>query len=183
MPGPPRHGLVYLVDMSGPAEQRRSAQRQAQMLEAAQTLAAVGSWAKDDADAPLQWSSSLRALVGLPDSVVSTRELWTSLVDPADRGRLADLATCDDDEAGPLDVRLQRWDGGHVVVEARTRRLVPGSGASGAYVGSARDVTAERRAMQQLSRSEEWRACSWTRLPTRWSSPTTAAGSPTSAGW
>ncbi|MFN8075606.1 MAG: PAS domain S-box protein [Kineosporiaceae bacterium] len=152
VPGPPPHGLVHLVDVEEQHRALARARADVAVLEEAEHLSGVGSWARSEGDA-MQWSPAMRALVGIPDTVEPTRDLWASLVEPEDRDAVAAVRADDGDEVGPFDLHLRCWDGALRTFEVRTRRRVPGSGADGAYVGIMRDVTAERARAGAAQRS------------------------------
>jgi PAS domain S-box-containing protein len=155
----PRRYTAWIHDLSECREAQaecREAQAECQrlnaLLERAEELAGLGSWAWSP-DGSLRWTDNLFRVLGLePGSVVPTVELFVERIHPQDRGRVVaqiDAARREGRFLG-LDMRIVRPDG--TVRELRASAGTPDPHSSSHdLVGTVHDVTEQRLAEREIA--------------------------------
>jgi PAS domain S-box-containing protein len=111
----------------------------------------LGTWDFNPLTGALDWSDRCKALFGLPPDVLVTYQTFLDGLHPGDRDRVDAIVKQALDPAGTGEYRTtyrtvgpangaERW------VEAQGRTLFDGGGRAVRFIGTIRDVTAERRA-------------------------------------
>ncbi len=133
-------------------------------LREAQRAGRVGSWERDLEKNTVRWSDELCRIFGLePGGFDSTPGIFLESVLPEDRERIrAHLErSLQGLERYGCEYRVRRADGEIRVVSAHAQSVTDASGKPVRVIGTAQDVTEQRRAEERLRRSsEELRALS-----------------------
>ena len=133
-----------LVDVTERARIAESLRNQTQELEAAQTLANVGTWVFDTSTGSMRWSDEMFRIHGLsPETFVPTVASTASLVVAEDRAAVerSTRSLRMKPRVGPYNYRIRLPNGeiGHLVGAARMIRNADGFGVR--ILGTALDVT------------------------------------------
>jgi len=162
--GRPNGALVVLRDIS----KRRAAEEKLRQshshLEVSQHIARVGSWEVDldfpsDLDAnPARWSDECYRLFGYqPGQAELARSSFLSRIHPEDRAgvRAVFYQAIQAGAVFEIEHRVTLDDGREHIIHERAEPLFdPATGKPLRYVGTAQDVTEQRRAEQNLRESE-----------------------------
>lgn len=167
------HGLAENLSFACESKTREEQRQRAEIalrtseanMAAAQSIAHFGSWELSlenlaDLDAnPLRWSDEMFRIAGFtPHAVPVSNELFFSLVPPEEREtiRLAVRTTVREGSLYSLDHRLLRPNGEVRVVHETAQLFVDEStGRPLKLVGTAHDITEQRRAEEALRQSNE----------------------------
>ena len=125
------------------------------LLAQAQRIAHIGSWEWDMRTDSVTWSEELFHIFGLrTDEFGGSYRAFLDLVHGDDRERADQIvrAAVKDGEDFEFDHRIVRPDGVERILHARGQVIMDGAGSSVRMVGTAQDVTAERRGEDALRR-------------------------------
>jgi PAS domain S-box-containing protein len=150
-----------LADLAMTSAENR---RRGELLEEAQRVAGIGSWAYEAETGRMTWSATMREILGVGADEPLTPDLFLAMVHPDDQERLATLSgeALSRGESSELEHRVVRPDGQERVLRVRARaEYWPDAGLRRMH-GTAQDVTdavrleAERRAaLAALAAREE----------------------------
>jgi diguanylate cyclase (GGDEF)-like protein/PAS domain S-box-containing protein len=107
-----------------------------------------GSFELDLRTGQASYSEGLRRILGVPEDVALTRELFLERVHPEDRDVVQAALGRAEREREPLhfEIRVKRFDGVERVVRARGEVIAPGKGRVVKLAGTLQDVTEEAAA-------------------------------------
>lgn len=113
--------------------------RSENMLAEAQTIAALGSWQRNNLTGEILWSDEMARIHGFEPGFKPSREAILQLVHPEDRERIANIT----DSAEPLnfEYRIVRPDGKTRILQARRTVVLDDSGHILRYQGTVQDMT------------------------------------------
>ncbi|HSN90292.1 MAG TPA: PAS domain S-box protein [Anaeromyxobacteraceae bacterium] len=123
----------------------------------AQRIARVGSWDWDVVGNRLEWSEELYRIFGIdPARFTASYEAFLARVHPEDRGEVERAVEKALRQGAPYDVdhRIVLDDGTVRIVHEQAEVVRDGAGNPTSMVGTARDVTEERRASDALRLAE-----------------------------
>ena len=139
------------------AQARAEIDQRAVALRGAEALAHLGSWQWDMRSNTVTWSEELYRIFGLgPGDFGATLEAFSERVYPEDRRRVDDAlrATLDGGKPYDLELRIVRPDGSIRWLHTQGEMTREG-GTPIRMIGSALDVTEQKRAQEALLESEE----------------------------
>ena len=121
-------------------------------LEAAQRLARIGSWEWDRQTGHHSWSPMMYQLLGWGEPRgPTTHEDFLAPVHAEDRGRVESvLQSAQQEPTEPIDFRIINPDGAELVLQLRAEPVTDGTAAAMGVAGTVQDVTAIRRAEDQI---------------------------------
>jgi PAS domain S-box-containing protein len=136
-----------VAELEAETERLRAIAEPAHRLEAAQRIAGFGSWELDVPTGRREWSTQMRAILGLDGSPGALPDLWT-FVHPEDVGRARDFATAltEGGAAAVAELRMVRADGRDITVVASGEPVHDPAGRLVKVWGTIVDVTVERTA-------------------------------------
>jgi two-component system, cell cycle sensor histidine kinase and response regulator CckA len=143
-------------DLTDRRAAEREAERHAALLASAQRIGRVGIWVWDARTNRTQWSAEARAIFGLGDATDGDPELFWQVVHPEDAGWLRKQVVDAFNEARPVEVEHRVVVDGEVRwlrVRAEVERDEDGTPAR--HIGVVIDVTASRRAQEELAEQAE----------------------------
>jgi two-component system sensor histidine kinase UhpB len=160
--------LQSLADLCGGAFVRarvfEELRRSEQKLREAQAIGRIGIWERDLRDGSVIWSKEMYDFFGLdPRRFQPTLEAALERVLPEDRLANDEVRqkALQDRRPFQLEFRIRKPDGSVAVIQSRAEVIVDEGGEPVRMVGVAQEVTAQRRAEEELRRSsEELRALS-----------------------
>jgi PAS domain S-box-containing protein len=144
-------------DVTAEFTSKEDLRRREAQLEDAQAIAHLGSWEWDFATRKVTCSTELFRIFGVePARSALDHQPLFERVEPGDRERIrsAVLAAMEADSPFSLEGRIRRADGVERIVHLRGRFVTDATGR-GRLVGTMQDVTAGRRAEENLRASEE----------------------------
>lgn len=145
-------GQVILRQRAEERLRRREAQ-----LEEAQRIAGLGSWSWNPRTDRLRWSRELYRIHGLDPGAGADREERRRLIHPGDRDAVeaAVREALDSGSGYSVDYRIVRPDGDLRSIHAEGQVVRDHDGEAVRVVGTAQDVTEQRRIEERLRQSEE----------------------------
>ena len=144
-------------DISRREQAEEKMRRSERQLADAERVAKVGSFEHDLKSGTLWWSPQLFRILGLqPNSGPMSFSTWMEMVVEEDRPKIAEaermVAALGEHQ---WEIRMRSGDGREIVAACAGRLVSDGASGTPRVVGVVRDVTAAKRAEQQLRESQE----------------------------
>ncbi len=155
--GRPEQAVATVLDVTERRRMEHELRRQGELLALSQKIARLGSWELDLRTGQVAWSRETCTIMGLDPSRPASRELFYSLIHPADRRRVQETL----ERAFALhssfsvEFQVERPQGEIRHVLSRGELEFDDKGAAIRVLGTAQDITEQKRLEVELRRREQ----------------------------